>query len=183
MPGTLGQGQPVRLVLALCIIGSPLCIASASAEVHAKRMEVHAEYLPRAPIPVIYEGITLSRPIPRSASRLANPLAPLLPASEPLPKLNLSSVRGTASWYCKAGVSICHHSYPPGSMVAAACGKLRRAMGPTWRGDRVTVSSGGHAVSVKLVDWCGSRTKLIDLYWEPMRRLGGSGTLPVVVRW
>lgn len=93
------------------------------------------------------------------------------------------SVFGVASWYCKAGVSICHHSYPPGSMVAAACGKLRRAMGSHWRGDIVRVQSGGRSVTVKLVDWCGSTTKLIDLYWEPMRRLGGTGTLPVKVSW
>lgn len=92
------------------------------------------------------------------------------------------AVRGSASWYCKAGVSVCHYKYPPGSMVAAACGKLRAAMG-SWRGKTVSVSSGRRTVSVKLVDWCGSRSKLIDLYWEPMRRLGGSGVLPVTVRW
>ena len=72
-------------------------------------------------------------------------------------------------------------------MVAAACGKLRVAMGGHadrfWRGKIVTVSSGGRTVTVKLVDWCGSKTKTIDLYWEPMRRLGGTGVLPVVVRW
>ena len=94
-----------------------------------------------------------------------------------------SSATGKASWYCRAGVSICHHAYPPGSMVAAACRKLRIAMGPSWRGDSVTVSSGGRTVTVKLVDWCGSTTKLIDLYWEPMRRLGGTGVLSVTVRW
>lgn len=93
------------------------------------------------------------------------------------------SVTGLASWYCKAGVSVCHYAYPAGSMVAAACGKLRRAMGPHWRGTVVTVSSRGRTVTVKLVDWCGSTTKLIDLYWEPMRRLGGTGVLPVVLRW
>jgi hypothetical protein len=89
----------------------------------------------------------------------------------------------TASWYCKAGVSICHYKYPPGSMVAAACGKLRAAMGPNWRGKTVTVTNRGKTISVELVDRCGSKTKLIDLYWEPMRRLGGTGVLPVVVRW
>ena len=70
-----------------------------------------------------------------------------------------------------------------GSMVAAACGKLRTAMGPNWRGKTVTVTNRGKTIAVRLVDWCGSKTKLIDLYWEPMRRLGGTGTLPVVVRW
>ena len=95
----------------------------------------------------------------------------------------VNAISGTASWYCKAGVSICHYRYPPGSMVAAACGKLRTAMGPNWRGKTVTVTNRGKTIAVRLVDWCGSKTKLIDLYWEPMRRLGGTGTLPVVVRW
>ena len=93
------------------------------------------------------------------------------------------SIYGKASWYCKAGVSICHHRYPPGSMVAAACYKLRAAMGTTWRGKIVKVTYHSRSVIVKLVDWCGSRDKLIDLYWEPMRKLGGSGVLPVKVSW
>lgn len=68
-------------------------------------------------------------------------------------------------------------------MVAAACGKLRAAMGKDWRGKTVTVTSGTRSVRVKLVDWCGSKDKLIDLYREPMRRLGGSGVLRVTVSW
>jgi hypothetical protein len=94
-----------------------------------------------------------------------------------------SSIAGKASWYCKAGVSICHHSYPPGSMVAAACGKLRAAMGPNWRGRIVTVTAGSRSVVIKLVDYCASRDKLIDLYWAVMVKLGGSGVLSVRVSW
>jgi hypothetical protein len=91
---------------------------------------------------------------------------------------------GKASWYCSSEIPICHYKYPPGSMVAAACGKLRTAMGPGWRGKRVSVrATNGRRVVVTLVDWCGSKTKLIDLYREPMRLLGGSGVLDVVVRW
>jgi len=56
-------------------------------------------------------------------------------------------------------------------------------MGSHWRGKTVTVSTKTRTVEVKLVDWCGSTTKTIDLYWEPMRRLGGSGVLAVTVRW
>ena len=92
-------------------------------------------------------------------------------------------VSGKASWYCSVEKPICHHRYPPGSMVAAACASLRRAMGPSWRGRVVTVGSASHVVTVRLVDWCGSKTKLIDLYRAPMARLGGSGTLPVTVSW
>lgn len=72
-------------------------------------------------------------------------------------------------------------------MVAAACGKLRVAMGGHadrfWRGKVVTVEAGNRQVAVKLVDWCGSKTKTIDLYWEPMRQLGGDGVLRVKIRW
>lgn len=67
-------------------------------------------------------------------------------------------------------------------MVAAACGKLRAAL-QNWRGKTVTVSSGGRSVRVKLVDWCGHPSRVIDLYWEPMRRLGGTGLLNVRVSW
>lgn len=143
-------------------------------------------------IPVIREGTGLgssSRPSTNLTQPGAQKTIPssivelkVAPTKHPVARLT-RSVKGVASWYCKAGVSVCHYAYPPGSMVAAACGKLRRVMGPHWRHTRVIVSSGGHSVAVTLVDWCGSTTKLIDLYWEPMRRLGGSGTLPVVVRW
>jgi hypothetical protein len=93
------------------------------------------------------------------------------------------SIQGEASWYCKTGASPCHYLYGPGSMVAAACGRLRSAMGSHWRGKTVTVRHGGRSVRVTLVDWCGNRSRLIDLYWEPMRRLGGTGVLDVKVSW
>jgi len=121
-----------------------------------------------------------ARPTPKPT---AKPRATARPVAQPKPPRTTRSLRGLASWYCKAGVSPCHYRYPPGSMVAAACGKLRAAMGPNWRGRIVTVSSGGRQVTVRLVDWCGSKTKTIDLYWEPMRRLGGTGVLPVIIRW
>ena len=56
-------------------------------------------------------------------------------------------------------------------------------MGPNWRGKTVTVSTKTRTVTVKLVDWCGSKDKTIDLYWAPMSKLGGSGVLSVTVRW
>lgn len=70
-------------------------------------------------------------------------------------------------------------------MVAAACGRLRAALGSNWRGRRVTVKSirKGTQVNVTLVDYCASTSKSIDLYWEPMRRLGGTGVLEVEISW
>jgi hypothetical protein len=64
-------------------------------------------------------------------------------------------------------------------MGAAACAPLRVAMGPRWRGRVVTVNG----LAVRLVDYCASRTKTIDLFWGPMSALGGTGVLDVTVRW
>jgi hypothetical protein len=35
----------------------------------------------------------------------------------------------------------------------------------------VNVSAGGRSVRVRLVDWCGSKTKTIDLYAAAFERL------------
>lgn len=149
------------------------------------------ELLERTPSPGWWEpeaaGQWLARELNKPRATPAPPTPRPTPRSTPRPPAapqTSHSIAGKASWYCKAGVSICHYRYPPGSMVAAACGKLRAAMGPGWRGRLVVVrASSGRQVTVKLVDWCGSKTKLIDLYWEPMRRLGGTGVLSVKVRW
>lgn len=110
-------------------------------------------------------------------------LSPINESKGSSSKFLARSIRGVASWYCKAGVSVCHYQYPPGSMVAAACGRLRAAMGSSWRGKTVKVTHGSRSVNVTLVDWCGHETRAIDLYYEPMRRLGGSGLLNVTVSW
>lgn len=106
------------------------------------------------------------------------------------------SIKGKASWYCKAGVSVCHYKYGPSTMSAAACGKLRRAMGgrdKDWRGKTVSVMNNqtGVIISVRLVDWCGSEDKTIDLYWIAMCGLQSCdpgkdtvrGVVQVTVRW
>jgi rare lipoprotein A (RlpA)-like double-psi beta-barrel protein len=89
---------------------------------------------------------------------------------------------GPASWYCKAGVSICHHSYP-GGMYAAAGPKLRVG---NWRGRVVQVCGNGSCVSVKLIDWCAcGGGRVIDLYSDAFRRLAplSKGTVRVTVSW
>lgn len=101
------------------------------------------------------------------------------------------SIQGKASWYCNYDDpdyrrSVCHYKYPDGpgdDLYAAACAKLRSAMG-TWRGRTVSVSGNGRTIAVKLVDYCASTDKTIDLYRDSMDALGGGGgTLVVKVSW
>jgi len=123
----------------------------------------------------------------------ANPNQPVRPESvlkpTPKPKAATSSgggtghsVRGTASWYCKAGVSACHNAYPSG-LYAAAGPALRVG---NWRGRTVTVCGSGSCVNVKLIDWCACGSgRVIDLYSDAFSRLAplSSGTLSVRVSW
>jgi hypothetical protein len=93
------------------------------------------------------------------------------------------SLRGLASWYCRAGSSPCHYQYPDTGgfdAYAAAGPRLRAAIGGNWRGRIVSVNG----IRVKLVDWCqcykGQRhEKVIDLYYDVFRRAGGT----VTIRW
>ena len=97
-----------------------------------------------------------------------------------------SSLRGTASWYCNSNgsrgpISACHYQHPDTSgfdAYPAAGPKLREALGSGWRGRVVSVDG----IAVKLVDWCqcykGERSeRLIDLYYDVYRRVGGSVTV------
>jgi hypothetical protein len=103
------------------------------------------------------------------------------------------SIRGRASWYCKAGRSICMAKHPDRSgvadMYAAAGPSLRMAIcgsskSNCWRGRRVTVNG----VGVTLADWCqclGGQSgveKAIDLYWDAWARVPGV-TRGVTIRW
>jgi rare lipoprotein A (peptidoglycan hydrolase) len=120
------------------------------------------------------------RATPRQANRAASLLKPT-PTPKPTPKpTNRRS--GTASWYCLAGSSPCHHAYS-GGLYAAAGPALRVG---NWRGRTVKVCASGRCVNVKLIDWCqcyGSR--IIDLYSDAYRRLAplSSGTVGVTVYW
>ena len=102
-----------------------------------------------------------------------------------VPSVRGGPVSGTASYYCSPAHPICHYRYPVGSMVAAACGRLRDAIGPKWRGRFVIVRAGSRSVVVQLVDWCGSSSKTIDLYAAPFSRLAplSQGVVKVVVSW
>jgi len=149
-----------------------------------------------APLPSIEYGVPAS-PIQigdfqeqaRSFEPRANPDQPVRAESvlkatpRPKPPANPSnSVRGTASWYCQAGVSVCHSDYP-GGMYAAAGPALRVG---NWRGRTVTVCGSGSCVNVKLIDWCACGSgRVIDLYSDAFRQLAplSSGTVSVRVTW
>lgn len=144
------------------------------------------------PVSVIYEGfdLELERPGKRRNRAQPEPAVRALEIKPPPVKDSGSStlgikgrsIRGVASWYCSESQPVCHYQYPPGSMVAAACGKLRAAY-PNWRGKTVTVTRGSRSVNVKLVDYCAHSTRVLDLYYEPMSQLGGTGLLNVTVSW
>jgi hypothetical protein len=124
--------------------------------------------------PAVAAGVTIKAPPPPKA----------VPTSH--------AISGKASWYCRAGVSICMAAHPDragvADMYAAAGPGLRRAIcgsesSNCWRGRTVMVNG----VAVVLADWCGcsssaSSIKLIDLYWDAWTRVPGveSG---VTIRW
>lgn len=121
--------------------------------------------------------------VPQEAARARS--EPVRTARPAAPRLG-RSIRGLASWYCRAGVSICHYAYPDrrgADLYAAAGPRLRRAVGAGWRNDVVTVC-GQRCARVRLVDWCechGGESgveKLIDLYWDAWTATGG-GTVTV----
>jgi hypothetical protein len=105
------------------------------------------------------------------------------PTPRPTPPPNPThSVSGSASWYCKTGVSSCHAGYP-GGLYAAAGPALRVG---NWRGRTVSVCGSGNCVNVKLIDscWCASG-RVIDLYSDAFSRLApvSAGTISVRVTW
>jgi hypothetical protein len=136
------------------------------------------------------DGTEGSLPSPAASEPVAYETRPPLPVRGSLPRPPVRVVEphtaglvGKASWYCSPALPTCHHSYPPGSLVAAACLPLRRVLGPRWRGSYVDVSAGGRSVRVRLVDWCGSKTKTIDLYAAAFERLAplSRGVVGVVI--
>jgi hypothetical protein len=129
----------------------------------------------------------------------STPERPAVPDAQPKALLRVTSsgeqrilgngrLSGLASWYCKAGRSICHNAYPDTTgfdAYAAAGPGLRAAICgdqscTSWRGKTVTVNG----IPVKLVDWCQCywkqpHEKLIDLYWDVFNVTGGN----VIIGW
>jgi rare lipoprotein A (peptidoglycan hydrolase) len=119
------------------------------------------------------------RPAPRQPNA-ARSVAKMLP----MPKASSTGKRasGSATWYCKTGVSACHSNYP-GGYYAAAGPALRVG---DWRGRVVRVCGSGSCVNVRLIDWCAcGGSHIIDLYSDAFQRLAplNAGALRVTVSW
>jgi hypothetical protein len=128
------------------------------------------------PVPALTPG-------PRPNPSFRNTVETVVKAkSQPAVKLTGHRATGTATWYCKAGVSVCHHSYP-GGMYAAAGPELRVG---AWRGRAVRVCGSGSCIQVRLIDWCAcGGNHIIDLYSDAFRRLAplSAGGIRVTVSW
>ena len=89
---------------------------------------------------------------------------------------------GSATWYCKPGVSVCPSSYS-GGYYAAAGPALRVG---DWRGRVVRVCGSGSCINVRLVDWCAcGGSHIIDLFGDTFQRLAplNAGAVRVTVSW
>lgn len=91
------------------------------------------------------------------------------PGAQPIVvTINVQSVTGSATWYCKPNISACPvvHS---GGMYAAAGSELRIG---NWRGRYVNVTYQGRTIRVQLVDWCAcGGDRAIDLFADAFAKL------------
>ena len=186
-------------VVASLVVGATLVIAATAA---AGLEPSPVQSIPESAFgPVVLDRAAPAPPAePASKPNLrplADPLPPALLAERPQPSLpnpkaialtvgprTAHSISGLASWYCRAGSSICTASHPDvrGFDAYAAAGpRLRAALGADWRGRIVYVDG----IRVKLIDWCkctGGSTgveKLLDLYYDVFARTGSK----VTIRW
>jgi len=151
-----------------------------------------ASFEPSTPTPVSgFAPVTLAPPTD-APPPLPPETRPPIAVPTPVLVVDTRSIVGKASWYCNYtdraySMSVCHYRYPDKAgqhdMYAAACAKLRAAMGPNWRGKTVTVTGNGTWVKVKLIDYCASEDKTIDLYRDAADVLGYTGILRVTVSW
>lgn len=111
------------------------------------------------------------------------------PGSSPAPARTTTpgrpSLRLSATYYCRAGVSRCTRGYPDRRGVA----DLFAAISPDLRylrGRQVSVCRpGGSCVSVRIIDCNCAATRAIDLYADAFARLAplSLGRISVVVTW
>jgi rare lipoprotein A (peptidoglycan hydrolase) len=133
--------------------------------------------------PIADFAVDLPSFAPRPAPRQPN-AARSVTKVRPMPKASSTGHRasGSATWYCKTGVSACHSNYP-GGYYAAAGPALRVG---DWRGRVVRVCGSGSCVNVRLIDWCAcGGPHIIDLYSDAFQRLAplNAGAVRVTVSW
>jgi rare lipoprotein A (peptidoglycan hydrolase) len=134
--------------------------------------------VPMAEAPIGSPVASRLTPSPSPTSTRAAPTAKPRTAIPPRRRLS-----GTATWYCRPGVSACTAGYPSSGLYAAAGPALRVG---AWRGRLVTVTAGGRSVRVRLVDTCACPGgRLIDLFASAFQRLAplSAGVVRIEVRW
>jgi len=187
------SGSLLLAAIVLLLAGSTTVSREPSA--HSKPYNfttVHIADAPKLNSPVIDEPQVYREPSSTPPSKRekvsvpsVKPRAEKKPPANPATKLDRAGIGNDRAVFGKASYYCCTNGYSSGEKVGAACSKLRDAMGPSWRGQTVTVSRGDQQVTVKLVDWCGSKDKLIDLHPGAFKELGPleRGVLRVTVRW
>ncbi|HEY3333635.1 MAG TPA: hypothetical protein VGK16_00250 [Candidatus Limnocylindrales bacterium] len=181
-PTTAAPGSgPARVVASF----APVRVDSSI--VNAPSTAIAGPLVIASPAPIVESG---NAPAPSGRPRIQQPAAAARVLVKPIPTSH--AIHGRASWYCRAGISVCMAAHPDRSgvadMYAAAGPGLRRAMcgsesSNCWRGRRVLVNG----VAVVLADWCAcnssaSSVKLIDLYWDAWIRVPGVEG-GVTIRW
>jgi hypothetical protein len=104
------------------------------------------------------------------------------PQTQPKASATGRHASGSATWYCKTGVSVCPSSHS-GGYYAAAGAALRVG---NWRGRVVRVCGSGSCINVRLVDWCAcGGSHIIDLFGDAFQRLAplNAGAVRVTVSW
>lgn len=195
-------------VTAFVLVGLPIILTSAAAHAPTppgeipqaafRTVEVSDAVVNVSP-PVTFTQVPATptpspSPTPRQRelqAKAAQPLPTPRPTPTPKPKAKTlaasntgRSVRVHATWYCRAGRSVCHYKYPDRAgvidMYAAAGSRVRVG---NWRGRVVHVCDSNSCINVKLIDWCGCPG--IDLYWDAFHKLApnNGGENSVTVSW
>lgn len=195
--GTLGKGLAGLATAGLGMVFLMADPTGARAPEAARVIPAEA-FRPVIVAPVIRDPMFRTAPPSRPLVAVATPevivetLKPVVapkasPGTKAEPPSTLAhQIQGLASWYCRAGRSICHYKYPDGprfdayaaagpGLRAAICGSARS---DCWRGRTITVDG----IRVKLIDWCQCykgepHEKLLDLYYDVFARTGSRVTL------
>lgn len=144
------------------------------------------------PAPSLWSGDPQEAPsAPAAVTPVSEAIPPLQAPLEPSGGIESAyiGVAGEATFYCNSDpnrlvLSRCPVGYPDragaSDMYAAAGPDLRVG---NWRGRTVQVARGDRIIEVQLVDFCACGSAVIDLFADPMVKLGGSGRIDVTVSW